>query len=1176
MSKNTGGKIMKTIKKLIVFLLVVCFFMFMPSFNKANVGVVDVLAGGTSDVDLSSHAYTSSNPFALADVPWNLGCTRYAWGRAYERLGIQLPVRGRAKTWYDTLASYNYEVGSEPKVNSIAVWTGGENGHVAFVEAIDSNGVHISEGGYTPGTGTWGGNQFCNYTVINHSSMKVGSVKPDDSSLRLLGYVYLTDVRIKGYLDSCEGRNGGVAVSGWALDYDNLGESLDMHIYIGGPAETYGNSATERKVIKANAKRSDVNEAFAGVGEYHGYDATVETSLSGQQPVYVYAVNGATGKNIFISSATVDISSATTPQSITLNKTTATLTSKGATTTLTATVSPSTAVDKSVTWKSSNTSVATVSSSGVVTAVANGTATITATTNTGAKTASCTVTVSIPTPNADGWYYVSSLPSGVTTDKYEIQYQNTYIKYATSSPGTGYSDTGVDKTTYVKSGDPWETATNVTTSNTVRLLSYYYYHYCTDGVHADYKRGTTFIHYDSVSADLVTEYAVYTDKDDGNYKYYHLKWKDGTDAYCNSSNRGCDGSDGAHGNRSYYWYKMSTYQNYTESLLNEYKKVGSWTTSKDSDATSVSYRYRLKATGVSLDKTSATLSSVGATVQLKATVSPSDATEKSVTWKSSNTSVATVSSSGLVTAVGNGSATITVTTVSGGKTATCAVTVSVATTGVSLNKTSATLTTVGGTVQLTATVSPSTAANKSVTWKSSNTSVATVSSSGLVTAVGNGTATITVTTASGGKTATCTVTVNSSVVPTGVSLDKTSMTLTQSGETSRLTATVSPSNATDKTVKWTSSDTSVATVSSTGVVKAVGNGTATITVTTVSGSKTATCKVTVELKNGFCKALSGTWCYFVNGKVDTSYTGMAKNEYGWWYVKNGVLDKTYTGLAMNDYGTWYMKDGKLDSSINGLNKVDGKWLYFTNGKVNTTYTGLGTNDYGTWYMKDGRIDTTATGLYKADGKWLYFVNGKLNETYTGLGTNDYGTWYVKDGRIDTTLTGLYKVDGKWLYFSKGKLNETYTGPGTNEYGTWYLKDGRIDTSFTGLGTSENGTWYVKNGKIYTTLTGLYKISGKWLYFVNGKLNETYTGLGTNDYGTWYMKDGRIDTTVTGLYKADGKWLYFVNGKLNETYTGIATNDYGTWYMKDGRIDTSFSGKVTIGGKTYTIKNGKVV
>ena len=163
-------------------------------------------------------------------------------------------------------------------------------------------------------------------------------------------------------------------------------------------------------------------------------------------------------------------------------------------------------------------------------------------------------------------------------------------------------------------------------------------------------------------------------------------------------------------------------------------------------------------TSVSLDKTNLELTE-GETARLTATVLPSNATNKDVTWESSNTSVATVDANGEVTAVSAGTATITAT--ADGKSATCTVTVTADTvpvTGVSLNKTSTSLY-VGDTETLTATVQPGNASNQTVTWSTSDASVATVEN-GVVRATGRGTATITVTTVDGGFTTDCTVTVS--------------------------------------------------------------------------------------------------------------------------------------------------------------------------------------------------------------------------------------------------------------------------------------------------------------------------------------------------------------------------------------------------------------------------------
>lgn len=253
-----------------------------------------------------------------------------------------------------------------------------------------------------------------------------------------------------------------------------------------------------------------------------------------------------------------------------------------------------------------------------------------------------------------------------------------------------------------------------------------------------------------------------------------------------------------------------------------------------------------KVTKVKLNKTSITMYTTQ-TYTLKATISPSNASNKKVKWTTSNKNVATVSSSGKITAKKKGTATITCTAQDGSKKkATCKVTVTkkVNVKSVKLNNTSVQLKR-GDKTTLKATISPSNASNKSVSWSSSNKNVAKVDSKGKVTAVANGTATITCKTKDKGKTATCKVTVSNTIKVTSVKLNKTAATLAK-GKTLTLTATVSPSNATNKKVTWSSSNTKVATVNSSGKVTAVAAGTATITCKTNNNNKTATCKITVS------------------------------------------------------------------------------------------------------------------------------------------------------------------------------------------------------------------------------------------------------------------------------------------------------------------------------------------
>ncbi len=253
-------------------------------------------------------------------------------------------------------------------------------------------------------------------------------------------------------------------------------------------------------------------------------------------------------------------------------------------------------------------------------------------------------------------------------------------------------------------------------------------------------------------------------------------------------------------------------------------------------------------TGVTLDKTKMSIEN-GKTGTLTATVSPSDSTNKSVTWSSNNSSVAVVSNTGVVTAKSVGTATITAKTVDGGKTAVCTVTVEpavVAVTGVKLNKNELSLD-VGKSEKLYATVSPSNASEKTIEWSSQYTNIATVDSNGKVTAVSTGTTWIYAKAKSSniGYADKCKVTVTmTNIPPSGITLSKADTTI-DVGKTETLKATILPSNSTNKSVGWSSDNTSVATVSTVGTVTTKAPGVAIITVKTKEGGFTASCKVTV-------------------------------------------------------------------------------------------------------------------------------------------------------------------------------------------------------------------------------------------------------------------------------------------------------------------------------------------
>ena len=213
-----------------------------------------------------------------------------------------------------------------------------------------------------------------------------------------------------------------------------------------------------------------------------------------------------------------------------------------------------------------------------------------------------------------------------------------------------------------------------------------------------------------------------------------------------------------------------------------------------------------------------------------------------VTFSSSDISIADVDFNGKITARGAGTATITATT-NYFTTATCQVTVNpMLATSISLNQSAMNLT-VGSSQRLMATVMPANASNKTVTWSSSDESIATVDANGNVTGITTGLATITATTNDGSNLSTsCAVTV-SGITANAIRLDKTELEMS-AGQSYKLTATVLPAGASQR-VTWSSSDPSVARVVG-GTVYAQDMGECLITARTLDGTNlTADCLIMV-------------------------------------------------------------------------------------------------------------------------------------------------------------------------------------------------------------------------------------------------------------------------------------------------------------------------------------------
>ena len=366
------------------------------------------------------------------------------------------------------------------------------------------------------------------------------------------------------------------------------------------------------------------------------------------------------------------------------------------------TVNPGNATNSDVVWASLDDSVATVSETGLVTAVGVGGTTITATAADGSNVyGSCTITV-VAKPIEPTYTLVTSnstLKNGDTV----------VVKTSAEEGVTGWS--GYKDATISTTSSEWVEYTVSNASSSGWKLH--------DGSANKY-----------IASPTANE-----------FKY------DTTGGTCSVD------SDGHLVCNSRYLTINGTY-------IRFYGSIGSYTPFFVYQSTGGSGGSTpIYPTSISLSAESSSIS-IGATTQVNVGYTPSDTNVKNITYTSSSESIATVSNTGLVTGVAQGSATITATaqTASGTTSASTTITITpIAVTGVSLSSNSETVK-VGKTVTLVPTVSPTNATNKNVNWSSSDTSIATVND-GVVTGVAAGTATITVRTVDGNKTATCTVVV---------------------------------------------------------------------------------------------------------------------------------------------------------------------------------------------------------------------------------------------------------------------------------------------------------------------------------------------------------------------------------------------------------------------------------
>ncbi|MBR0273974.1 MAG: leucine-rich repeat protein [Bacteroidaceae bacterium] len=540
-------------------------------------------------------------------------------------------------------------------------------------------------------------------------------------------------------------------------------------------------------------------------------------------------------------------------------------------------------------------------------------------------------------------------------------------------------------------------------------------------------------------------------------------------------------------------------------------------------------------------------------------------------------------------------------------------------TNINLDQTEYALTAEGETVQLNAIIAPDDATFKDVTWTSSDESVATVDGNGLVTAVGDGVAIITATTTDGTDLCTsCMVYVNIAVYATDIYLDQTKYALTTEGETAQLAATIAPDDATFKDVMWTSFDESVATVDENGLVTAVGNGVAIITVTTVDGTdliasctvyvsipienntpdvtgKTFTlrcergyvgyngstlCSTTQEAASEFAIVNYGTtnYLYDVTNKafVVHSTAAMAGDKGNRSLESSTYFAAAVTGLTWGKTGfeayPWYLEDCFTNwMNMDGDKKVCmNTWKDFEGGNGGNTYqVDIVSTSFDATEAIQMLDNYFQTAVEVTDEQYQAALNSVGTDTQYAIYTLKGGTRYylTSEGYLtahptrDCVLT-FARTEGDGLFRSPGwKVDACFTNPQLSENGGAsgaLLPQGHILTDKQGRDDWEGQVWYLGDNGCYA-VRATNAVSDTW---------------GANTY--WTV----LDTNGDGVPEADYSWAPAFVWQLESDVVSVGirdidngqSNESDAWYTLDGR---KLSGKPATKG-IYIRNNQKVL
>ena len=632
----------------------------------------------------------------------------------------------------------------------------------------------------------------------------------------------------------------------------------------------------------------------------------------------------------------------------------------GESTTLTATVNPTDASNKNVSWSSSAPGVAAVSASGEVTAVSAGTATITARTEDGDHEATCAVTVTETEPSPSPSPETTETPSpspettGTPSPSPETEPSPSPSPETTGTPSPSPETTGTPspspETTGTPSPSPETTGTPSPSPETTGTPTPSPSPEATGTptptpVPTPVKVTGVSLNKTTLNLLVGTTSTLAADVNPANAADRKVSWSSSDPAVAAVDENGTVTAAAA--GRATITVKTAD---------------GGFTADCEVNVTEET----IALTGIRIDREELTLTE-GDTAALIVSMVPENATEQKTVFGSSDENVVTVDPNGKITAIGAGTATVTASTEDGAFTAACQVTVEAkpVVTSVSLNVTTLELV-VGRTAVLEPGFVPEDAQNKDVTWSSSNEAAATVDENGKVTAVAAGTAVITVTTAEGGLTAECTVTVTDKT-----EISNNTFSVDQAAEG------VPVINNSDYTLKL-DMDAEKGTIRSAAIYDTEGNVAEEIDSYMVN--------IVTDYDTDGKTPKTFYTLVFTDGKWDTSYDSGTKGAYEYkgveYFVAGGVVNQNANGLIYTGADGWrFLAAGHVVTGYEGLVMYADKWFWIdANGKCDENYAAIVDWNGAKFLVHGGRLRTDYTGFTydpQNPGTWYHITAGQV-------------------------------------------------------------------------------------------------------------------------------------------------------------------------------------------------------